>query len=111
MTMVGNEPNAEDQLTPVEEEAAAAEDLPVPVVLTFAEALQGSITQFSADVGALTALDAGVSQAISDKSTAEAALETATTVEGLKVEDRDAGRVTAVASRDKLVDVLRAWQP
>ena len=78
---------------------------------TFAELLQTAIAQFSTDVSALTALDAGVSQSTADRAAAEAAMDSAVAAQGSKISERDSGQSVAIASRDSLVSVLQSWIP
>ena len=117
----------EVQELPVVEEQPVAEELPVlqdapvlqeqPVVEeqvpepTFAELLQGAISQFSSDVGTLKVMDTSVVDAAKEVDVLQRGLNASLTALDTKSVTRDDAETTAMGSRDALVAVLRSWTP
>ena len=96
---------AEGAVTVEETEAVEA------VALPFAEVLQGAVTRFSSDVGALRAADVDVDTARGATGAAAIQLAAAEQTETDKLRDRNTVAASAVASRDELVRVLQSWVP
>ena len=96
----------------VEKAAETLEEMPSEVdVQTFAQALQGAVSEFTAQVGALNTAHGGVSAAADSVVAAEVQIASARSEERGAIATHAEASKAALTARDEVVEILQSWTP